>query len=76
MDAILELAERFGLIVVEDACQAHGARRDGIRAGSAGRAAAFSFYPAKNLGAMWRCCSMARSACDADSASYKDIFMS
>jgi dTDP-4-amino-4,6-dideoxygalactose transaminase len=37
--------------IVEDACQAHGAERDGIRAGSAGRAAAFSFYPGKNLGA-------------------------
>ena len=37
--------------LVEDACQAHGARRDGRGAGSVGRAAAFSFYPAKNLGA-------------------------
>jgi dTDP-4-amino-4,6-dideoxygalactose transaminase len=57
MDAICELAERFGLIVVEDACQAHGAeyfsRKNDkwFRAGSIGRAAAFSFYPGKNLGA-------------------------
>jgi dTDP-4-amino-4,6-dideoxygalactose transaminase len=57
MDPILELAERFDLTVVEDACQAHGAeyfsrRRGGWRkAGTMGRAAAFSFYPGKNLGA-------------------------
>jgi len=57
MDPILELADRFGLIVVEDACQAHGAQyfsRKNDRwctAGSMGRAAAFSFYPGKNLGA-------------------------
>jgi len=57
MDAILELADRFGLIVVEDACQAHGAeyfsrKHDHwFKAGSMGRAAAFSFYPGKNLGA-------------------------
>jgi dTDP-4-amino-4,6-dideoxygalactose transaminase len=57
MDAILELAERFGLIVVEDACQAHGAQyfsrkqNRWFTAGSIGRAAAFSFYPGKNLGA-------------------------
>ena len=51
MVAIAALAERMGLAVVEDACQAHGASRDGIGAGSSGAAAAFSFYPAKNLGA-------------------------
>ena len=57
MDAILELAERCGIMVIEDACQAHGAeyfsKREGCwrTAGSIGRAAAFSFYPGKNLGA-------------------------
>jgi dTDP-4-amino-4,6-dideoxygalactose transaminase len=57
MDPILELAERYGLVVIEDACQAHGAeyfsKRDNrVRtAGSIGGAAAFSFYPGKNLGA-------------------------
>jgi len=57
MDSILELAERYNLVVIEDACQAHGAEyfsRKGNRwkkAGSMGLAAAFSFYPGKNLGA-------------------------
>jgi dTDP-4-amino-4,6-dideoxygalactose transaminase len=51
MPAILEVADRYGLLVIEDACQAHGARYDGTRAGSFGKAAAFSFYPGKNLGA-------------------------
>ena len=51
MDAILEIARRHHLIVIEDACQAHGARYKGRRVGSLGDAAAFSFYPAKNLGA-------------------------
>lgn len=51
MRALRELAEKNGLEIIEDACQAHGASRDDLRAGAAGRAAAFSFYPAKNLGA-------------------------
>jgi dTDP-4-amino-4,6-dideoxygalactose transaminase len=57
MDPILELAEQYNLIVVEDACQAHGAQyfsrklNRWRKAGSMGRAAAFSFYPGKNLGA-------------------------
>jgi dTDP-4-amino-4,6-dideoxygalactose transaminase len=57
MDPILALAERYSLVVIEDACQAHGAeyfskeKNAWMKAGSMGRAAAFSFYPGKNLGA-------------------------
>ncbi len=51
MDPILDIARRHNLVVVEDACQAHGARYRGRRTGSIGHAAAFSFYPSKNLGA-------------------------
>jgi dTDP-4-amino-4,6-dideoxygalactose transaminase len=57
MDPILELAEQYNLVVIEDACQAHGAeyfsrkQNRWCKAGSMGRAAAFSFYPGKNLGA-------------------------
>lgn len=51
MEPILRLARSRGLFVVEDACQAHGATYRGRRAGSLGDAAAFSFYPGKNLGA-------------------------
>jgi dTDP-4-amino-4,6-dideoxygalactose transaminase len=51
MVAIRRIAASHGLSVVEDACQAHGATRDLLRAGAAGDAAAFSFYPGKNLGA-------------------------
>jgi dTDP-4-amino-4,6-dideoxygalactose transaminase len=51
MAGIGELASRHGLTVVEDACQAHGATRDGLRAGAIGHVGAFSFYPGKNLGA-------------------------
>jgi dTDP-4-amino-4,6-dideoxygalactose transaminase len=50
MPEFVRLAEPKGLIVLEDACQAHGAAIDGRRAGSFGLAAAFSFYPTKNLG--------------------------
>jgi dTDP-4-amino-4,6-dideoxygalactose transaminase len=51
MDSIMEIAQRRGLLVIEDACQAHGAEYRGRRAGSVGDAAAFSFYMSKNLGA-------------------------
>ena len=57
MDAILNLAEQYGLVVIEDACQAHGAEyfskknNRWMKAGTVGKAAAFSFYPGKNLGA-------------------------
>ena len=51
MDPILEVARRYGLKVIEDAAQAHGARWRGRRAGALGDAACFSFYPGKNLGA-------------------------
>lgn len=51
MDALLALAHDCGLKVVEDACQAHGARYKGRRAGSMGDLGCFSFYPSKNLGA-------------------------
>jgi dTDP-4-amino-4,6-dideoxygalactose transaminase len=51
MDPILQIAERRGLKVLEDACQAHGAEYRGRRVGSMGAAACFSFYPGKNLGA-------------------------
>src|ERR1051326_6676974 len=57
MDPIMELAEQYGLTVLEDACQAHGSKYFSAKngawqtAGSIGSAAAFSFYPGKNLGA-------------------------
>ena len=52
MEALGAIAERHGIALVEDAAQAHGANAGGKRAGSLGRAAAFSFYPTKNLGAL------------------------
>jgi dTDP-4-amino-4,6-dideoxygalactose transaminase len=52
LDGVLAVARRHDLIVIEDAAQAHGARYKGRRAGSLGHAAAFSFYPSKNLGAL------------------------
>jgi dTDP-4-amino-4,6-dideoxygalactose transaminase len=52
MRRVIEIARRHGLKVIEDACQAHGATRDGLSAGAAGDAGCFSFYPSKNLGAL------------------------
>jgi dTDP-4-amino-4,6-dideoxygalactose transaminase len=51
MDPIVEIARRHGLVVIEDAAQAHGAEYKGRRAGSLGDMGCFSFYPGKNLGA-------------------------
>jgi dTDP-4-amino-4,6-dideoxygalactose transaminase len=51
MKPIRDVAEKHGLLVIEDACQAHGATYQGHRAGSMGAAGCFSFYPGKNLGA-------------------------
>jgi dTDP-4-amino-4,6-dideoxygalactose transaminase len=57
MDPIMDLAAKYNLLVIEDACQAHGAeyfsKKDNVwkKAGSIGKGAAFSFYPGKNLGA-------------------------
>lgn len=51
MDPIMEIANRHGLFVIEDACQAHGAEYKGRMAGTIGIAGCFSFYPGKNLGA-------------------------
>jgi dTDP-4-amino-4,6-dideoxygalactose transaminase len=77
MDAILEIADRYRLVVVEDACQAHGAEyfsrkhNRWMKAGSMGRAAAFSFYPGKNLGA----CGEAGAATTHDAAIAKHMKM-
>jgi dTDP-4-amino-4,6-dideoxygalactose transaminase len=51
MDPILQIADRHGLYVIEDAAQSHGAQYKGRRVGSLGNVACFSFYPSKNLGA-------------------------
>ena len=77
MDGILELADEYRLTVIEDACQAHGAeyfskkQNRWLRAGSVGRAAAFSFYPGKNLGA----CGEAGAATSNDPAIAQKIRM-
>jgi dTDP-4-amino-4,6-dideoxygalactose transaminase len=77
MDAILKLAEQHNLVVIEDACQAHGAEyfskklNRWMKAGSMGRASAFSFYPGKNLGA----CGEAGAATTNDAAIAAEIKM-
>ena len=52
MDTIMEIAKKYGLFVVEDCAQAHGAKYKGQKVGTFGDAAGFSFYPGKNLGAL------------------------
>lgn len=52
MPAIMALAERTGLLVLEDSAQSHGASIEGVKAGAWGHASGFSFYPGKNLGAL------------------------
>tara|TARA_B110000881_G_scaffold164687_1_gene147787 strand:+ start:88 stop:774 length:687 start_codon:yes stop_codon:yes gene_type:complete len=52
MDPVNEVAKKFGLKVIEDSAQAHGARYKGRRVGGLGDASGFSFYPSKNLGAL------------------------
>ena len=52
MEALQRVAERYGLVLIEDAAQAHGSSRGNYRAGLVGSAAGFSFYPGKNLGAI------------------------
>jgi dTDP-4-amino-4,6-dideoxygalactose transaminase len=52
MQAIKAIANKYGLKIIEDAAQAHGATLDGVKTGGLGDAAAFSFYPGKNLGAL------------------------
>jgi dTDP-4-amino-4,6-dideoxygalactose transaminase len=77
MDPILDLASRYNLLVIEDACQAHGAEYFSIkenrwrRAGSMAHAAAFSFYPGKNLGA----CGEAGAVTTSDPAIAKKVRM-
>jgi len=52
MHKIKEIADKYGVLVIEDAAQAHGATYMNIKVGGLGDAAAFSFYPGKNLGAL------------------------
>ena len=66
MDPILELARRFNLLVIEDACQAHGATYKGKRVGTFGDTACFSFYPGKNLGAFGEAGAIVTSSAELD----------
>jgi dTDP-3-amino-3,4,6-trideoxy-alpha-D-glucose transaminase len=69
MRALLDVAGRHGVVLIEDACQAHGATRDGIRAGAGGDAAGFSFYPGKNLGAFGDAGALVTSSAEIDEIS-------
>ncbi|MHB0896057.1 MAG: DegT/DnrJ/EryC1/StrS family aminotransferase [Spirochaetales bacterium] len=52
MDAIIDIASKYNLLIIEDSAQAHGAQKNGKKAGAFGHASGFSFYPGKNLGAL------------------------
>lgn len=66
MDPIMAIAKKHNLMVIEDACQAHGAEYKGKRAGSIGDAGCFSFYPGKNLGAYGEAGAVVTSNADID----------
>jgi dTDP-4-amino-4,6-dideoxygalactose transaminase len=68
MRSLGAIAAAHGATILEDACQAHGARRDGLSPGADGRAAAFSFYPGKNLGAMGDAGALVTGDCDVAAA--------
>jgi len=52
MDAVMKIAKKYDLKVIEDSAQAHGVKKDGVKAGNFGDASGFSFYPGKNLGSL------------------------
>ena len=69
MPAIMRIAERYDLLVIEDCAQAHGAKIDGRTVGTFGQTASFSFYPGKNLGAYGDAgCMVAKDAAVAEKA--------
>lgn len=71
MEPVLEIARREGLVVIEDACQAHGALYRGRRVGAYGSVGCFSYYPSKNLGA----CGEGGAITTDDEALYRQIRM-
>ena len=72
---IVDIARRHRLVVIEDACQAHGAEHDGRRAGSLGDIGCFSFYPTKNLGAFGEGGAAVTSNCDYADVDEADAFL-